>query len=91
MSLHYTKYGLNVTKTGFKYCMQNLNIQNEIYDMLSLDMWERVGILLTGLTLSQFCACPKPGPGFPTSYIMVFFVFNELRVRRGDCSLLILG
>jgi hypothetical protein len=29
MSLHYTKYGLNVTKTGFKYCMQNLNIQNE--------------------------------------------------------------
>jgi hypothetical protein len=22
---------------------------------------------------------------------MVFFVFNELRVRRGDCSLLILG
>jgi hypothetical protein len=23
-------------------------------------------------------ACPKPGPGFPTSYV-VFFMFNELR------------
>jgi hypothetical protein len=25
------------------------------------------------------CACPKPGPGFPMSYVMVFFMFNELR------------
>jgi hypothetical protein len=40
---------------------------------------ERVGISLTGLTLPHFCACPKPGPGFPTSYVVVFFVFSKLR------------
>jgi hypothetical protein len=38
-----------------------------------------VGIPLFCLTLPHFCACPKPGPGFPTSYVMVFFVFNKLR------------
>jgi hypothetical protein len=27
---------------------------------------ERVGIQLTSLTLLHFCACPKPGSGFPT-------------------------
>ena len=32
----------------------------------------RVGILLTGLTSAHFCVCPKPGPGFPTSYVVVF-------------------
>jgi hypothetical protein len=25
------------------------------------------------------CACPKPGPAFTTSYVMVFLVFSELR------------
>ena len=35
-------------------------------------------IPLTGLILPLFPACPKPGPGFPTSYV-VFFMFNELR------------
>jgi hypothetical protein len=32
---------------------------------------------LTGSTPPHFCASPKPGPGFPMSYVMVFFVFNE--------------
>jgi hypothetical protein len=26
-----------------------------------------------------FRACPKPGPGFPMSYVMVYFMFSELR------------
>ena len=39
----------------------------------------RVGIQLTGLTPPHFCACSKPGPWFPTSYVVVFFVFSELR------------
>ena len=40
------------------------------------------GILLTGLILPHFCACPKLVPEFPTSYtkcIMLFFMFNVLR------------
>ena len=37
------------------------------------------GISLTSLTLPHFCACPKPGPGFLMSYVVVFFMFNELR------------
>jgi hypothetical protein len=32
---------------------------------------------LTDLNLPQFCACPKPGPGFPPSYVVGLFMFNE--------------
>jgi hypothetical protein len=39
---------------------------------------ERFGIPSTGLTLPHVCACPKPGPGFP-SYAVVFCMFSELR------------
>ena len=45
----------------------------------------RFGIPLTCLTLPHFCACPKPGPGFPTSYVMVFFVLSELRWEAIVC------
>ena len=38
-----------------------------------------IGILSTGLALQYLCACPKPGPGFLSSYVMVFFIFSELR------------
>jgi hypothetical protein len=30
-------------------------------------------IPLNGLTLPHFCACPKPGPEFPTFYVMIVF------------------
>ena len=33
----------------------------------------RVGIPLTGLTLPHLCACPNPGTGFPSSYVVVFW------------------
>ena len=33
----------------------------------------KVRIPLTGLIPPHFCACLKPGPGFPTSYVVVFF------------------
>ena len=35
--------------------------------------------ILTGLIPPHFYACPNPGPGFLTSYVVVFFVFSELR------------
>jgi hypothetical protein len=47
----------------------------------------RVGIPLTSLTLPHLCAFLKPRPGFPTSYILVFFMFNEF---KGEVVLLIL-
>jgi hypothetical protein len=31
------------------------------------------------LTSLHVCACPKPGPGFTTSYVMDFLLFSELR------------
>jgi len=34
-------------------------------------------ITVTGLTPPHFCACPRPGPGFPTTYVVVFFLFSE--------------
>ena len=27
-----------------------------------------------------FCAYPQRGPGFPTPYVVVFYVFNVLRI-----------
>jgi hypothetical protein len=33
---------------------------------------------LNGLTLLKCCACPKPGRGFPTSYFVIFLMFNDL-------------
>jgi hypothetical protein len=37
----------------------------------------RIDIPLTALTLPHFYACSKPELGFPTSYVVVFYVFNE--------------
>jgi predicted aspartyl protease len=43
----------------------------------------RVGISLTSLSPSHLCACPKPGIGYPTSYVVVpLFVFSELIINR---------
>jgi hypothetical protein len=39
----------------------------------------RVGIPLCGLTLPPFCPCPKPGPGFPVSHVVVFNMISELK------------
>ena len=61
----------------------------------------RVGILWTGLTLPHFCACPNPGTGFPSSYVVVFWCSVSLfqitdclfcwnywpSLFRDDCSL----
>ena len=68
----------------FKHnCIYNISIKvwtNKANKMSSKNVctcyWN---IPLIGLTLTHFCACPKPEPGFPTSYFMVFFVFNEWR------------
>ena len=38
-----------------------------------------LGSRYLGLATPHICACPKPGPGFPKSYYVVFFLFNELR------------
>ena len=45
----------------------------------------RVGIPLTCLTLPHFCASPKSGPGFPTPYVLFFFVFSCFE-KKGGCS-----
>ena len=37
-----------------------------------------VRIQLTGLTQPYFRACPNPGPGFPSSYVLVFLMFNYI-------------
>ena len=40
------------------------------------DHFEANKLLLTGLTPPQFGACPKTGPLFPTSSVIVCFVFS---------------
>ena len=39
----------------------------------------RVGVPLTCVILPRLCACPKSGSRFPTSYVVVLFMFNDLR------------
>ena len=44
---------------------------------------ERVGIPLTGLSPPHICACHKPGPGIPMSYVKYFVVFSEFSQDEG--------
>ena len=30
-------------------------------------------------TVGHFCFCLKPGPGFPSIYVVIFYIFNDLR------------
>jgi hypothetical protein len=48
--------------------------------ILKIISW-KVGIPFTRLILPHFCACPKPGPQFQLSYVMVFFVFSDWRLE----------
>ena len=41
----------------------------------------RIGISLTSLTPPHSCACPKPGPGFPKSYVVVFSCVQRVQLR----------
>jgi hypothetical protein len=60
-----------IFKLGWAYIkrLNGISIHKEV----------RVGIPLNGLTQPLFCSCFKPGSGFSTSYVMVLFVFNDLR------------
>ena len=40
-----------------------------------------VGTPLIDLTPPHCCACPKPGHGFLTPYVVVFLIFNALRAE----------
>ena len=46
-----------------------------LYCLIKISNYQkgRVWIPLTGLKLPHFCVCPKPGPGFQRSNVMVFF------------------
>ena len=45
---------------------------------IQLSRGGRVGIPLTCLTSTYLCVCPKPGPWFPTSYVVLVLIFNEV-------------
>jgi len=42
------------------------------------------GIPLTGLTLPHVCACPRPGSGFQTSYVVIFLCSVSSAKMRGS-------
>ena len=57
-----------------------LNINNMILLTIILLLIATNGCVsytLTSLTPPHCCACPKPGPGFTTLYIVVFLGFSE--------------
>jgi hypothetical protein len=61
--------------------LYTFKVQTMNYHGRSSYQQKRVGIPLTNLTLPHFCACPKPGPGFPTSH---HGLLSSVRIR-GDC------
>ena len=65
---HDAKVSNSVTNKKSIYCRWRSSYQER-----------RPGIPLTSLTPTYCCACPKAGPGFPTSYAVVFFFVSELR------------
>ena len=64
---------------------QNYFLRNKCFLINPKIIQERVGIPLTALTLPHFCACLKPGPGFPLPKVLVFFCVQLFEVR-GYCS-----
>jgi hypothetical protein len=62
-----------------------VNIQCSLCNNITLYMpyypEGRVGIPYTSLTPPHFCACPKPGPGFPKSYDVGFFSVQWISLR----------
>jgi hypothetical protein len=46
---------------------------------INIKRGRRARILLTSLSPPHCCVCSKPGPGFPTPYVLVFFVFSGLK------------
>jgi hypothetical protein len=66
--------------------MYNTQIyDNKLYSTCRCNIYQdgRDRIPLTCLTPPQMRACPRPGPGFPTSYVVIspFFVFGEMRLE----------
>ena len=47
--------------------------------------YDLCNICLNGLPQPHFCACPKPRSGFLTSYVVVFLMFNDLRLEVIVC------
>ena len=50
----------------------------------------RVCIPLTDLNRHIVCICPKPEPGFPTSYVVILFCVLWVKMK-GDCSFAEIG
>jgi len=44
----------------------------------------RFDVLLTGLIPALVCACPKPEPGFPSTFLFNAFFFFVVAVRSVD-------
>jgi len=66
------------TTRGHEYF--SLQITNTTIQEIQLS--RGIGIPFTDLTPPHLGTCPKPGSGFPTSYVVVFFVFSEFSYLR---------
>ena len=63
-----------------EYCWNKTNILSVMYCHLRSNyLHQEGGIPIIGLTMPHFFVCPKPVPGFPASYDMVFLMFNDMR------------
>ena len=75
-----SNYHKITTMTAPNTILTNLHMWLKIYWIMST---------LTGLTPLHICVCPKPGPGFPTSYVMILFLCSVSDGERWLFALLI--
>jgi hypothetical protein len=54
----------------YLFPLQTLSHHDVFQDEFTMYKTIRKKFMIWDLMLPHFCVCPKPGPGFPTSYIV---------------------
>ena len=79
-------YPVIFKKFKFRIRKNTVTYFSEIYVSVFILIPKRgVGILLTGLMPPHFCSCPKPDAGNSSTYIVVFFIINNMRWQIVVC------
>ena len=66
--------------TNYFWGIQSSNhLLDTIYH--SIYKGERAWITFTGFIQPHCCACPKPEARFPMLYVVVFYMFNDLKIN----------
>jgi len=77
-SIDFNRYDL-LWSSCFIYFTPLIYLKMKVKVQHAFTYWLKgmVGIPLNGTTRQHLCACPNPGPEFPSDYIVDLFVFDD--------------